>query len=324
MRRLCVKIIGNVCLICFLVMLGMGIGNAVTEVKDKLVARVNGVPLTERQVSGVLSELSGGVFHVAITPEKKEALHAEALEELIKRELYFQEAKELGMTVDRAALQSALSKMKARYNSEKEFAAALRASGHTPESLAHEIEKNMLVARFFEKEVVEKSAVTDEMLRGYYEANKKDYMRDETVKIRHILIKVDPSLNREEREEQKKRAGDILAKAKAGEDFAGLASQYSMDEWKFRGGDLGAVHRGRLEPELEDAVFRLEVGQISGLIETRFGYHIVQVYEKIPPTQLSFDEVSGKMRKQFMEKRRRMAEETLLKRLKDKANIERF
>lgn len=292
---------------------------------DKVAARVNGVLLLERQVKGVMNEiLSGGMYHAALSPEKEKALRDQALEELIKRELYYQEAKRLEREVDGEALKAAMRRTRSRFRNEKDYVETLTGMGYTPEILQKEIEKNLIVADFVNSEIIRKSVPTEEALLAYYEQNRKDFLRPESVKILHILIKVDPSADNEEKEKQEKIARDILGRIQAGEDFSSLAEKFSMDDWRVKGGDLGAVHRGRLEEELEAVVFNLDVGQLSDVVRSRYGYHIARVYEKLPPTQLGFEDVRDKLRKQTEEKRRKEMEGNLLKTLKDKAKIEMY
>ncbi|MBI5635025.1 MAG: peptidylprolyl isomerase [Nitrospirae bacterium] len=293
------------------------------QANDGVAARVNGAPLTERQLKGVRNEIiSGGVYHSVLSPEKEKMLRSQALDELIKRELYYQEFRRMGKEVDSEALKAAMTRTRSRFRSDKDYVDTLQNMGYTPETLQKEIEKNLIVADFVNTEIIRKSVPTEEMLLAYYEQNKKDFLRPETVKVLHILIKVDPSASTEEKEKQEKLAQDVLARAQAGEDFSALAEKYSMDDWRVKGGDLGAVHRGRLEEELETVVFSLDAGQLTGIVRTRVGYHIARVYEKIPPTQLGFEDVRDRLRKSLEERRRKEIEENLLKALKDKAKIE--
>lgn len=124
---------------------------------------------------------------------------------------------------------------------------------------------------------------TDEEIQTYYEAHENEFKRPEEVRARHILLKADPSLTNEKREEIRARANEILAKARAeGADFAALAKEYSEDVTKDSGGDLGFFGRGVMTENFEQAAFSLEPGAISDLVESPFGFHIVRVEEKRP------------------------------------------
>jgi len=291
--------------------------------QDRTVAVVNGVSLKERELERIIDELLPRAFyHQSVTPEKRAELRKKALDELIRRELYYQEAVRIGIKVSKSELKDGLENIKKRFKSKKEYQNALKQAGITEDDLKKDIERNLLINKFYQQEVLDISKVSDNELKEYYEKNKKDFLRPEAVRIRHILIKVEPTSTDEEKAKKKKEAGDILKRARQGEDFAELAYKYSADDWRVKGGDLGLIHRGRLLPELEEVAFKLKPGEISDLIETIYGYHIIKMEEKLPPTQLGFDEIKDKLRKELEEKRKKEREENLLKTLKEKARIE--
>jgi parvulin-like peptidyl-prolyl isomerase len=293
------------------------------DAEDRTVAVVNGVSLKERELERIVDELlPRAFFHQSVTPEKRAELRKKALDELIRRELYYQEAVRIGIKVSKSELKDGLENIKKRFKSKKEYQNALKQAGITEDDLKKDIERNLLINKFYQQEVLDISKVSDNELKEYYEKNKKDFLRPEAAHIRHILIKVEPTSTDEEKAEKKKEAEDILKRARQGEDFAELAYQYSADDWRVKGGDLGLIHRGRLLPELEEVAFKLKPGEISDLIETTYGYHIIKMEEKLPPTQLGFDEIKDKLRKELEEKRKKEREENLLKTLKEKARIE--
>ncbi len=289
---------------------------------DQTVAVVNGVTLTESDLQRIINELLPATFyHQTITSEKKAELRKKAIDELIKRELYYQEAKRVGIKVDKSEINQGLESIKKRFKSKKEYKDALKQAGITEDDLKKDIERNLLIQKFYQKEVIEKSKVSDEYLKDYYEKNKKDFLRPEAVHIRHILIKIEPTATEEQKKEKKRQAKEILSRARQGEDFGMLAYNYSADDWRVKGGDLGLIHRGRLLPELEEVAFKLKPGEISDLIETIYGFHIIRLEEKLPPTQLSFDEIKDNLKKEMEKKKQRDLEENLIKLLKDKSEI---
>lgn len=289
---------------------------------DRVIGEVNGVKLYESQVQAIIDELLPRAFyHSTITPEKRNELRGKAIDELIKRELFYQEARKRGMVVKRSEIKDAIKTVKKRFRSEEEFKRALKNSNYTIESLEKDIERNILINRFAEKEIIERSRVSEEQLKDYYEENKSTFKRPEAIRLREILLKVEPTSTTEEKEKIKAQAEEIMERLKRGEDFSQLAYKYSMDDWRVKGGDMGLVHKGRLIPELEDVAFKLKDGEIS-IVESIYGYHIIKVDERVPETQLTFDEVRDRLRKELEDKNRKMNEEALLKRLKDGARIE--
>jgi len=119
--------------------------------------------------------------------------------------------------------------------------------------------------------------ITGKEIESYYEYNAKIYSQPKQVKARHILFKSDPGDSDEVKNNVKERAEKVLKKARKGEDFATLAKEHSEGPSKSQGGDLGYFKAGQMEPPFEEAAFALKKGEISDLVQTRFGYHIILV-----------------------------------------------
>jgi len=119
--------------------------------------------------------------------------------------------------------------------------------------------------------------ITEKEIESYYEYNAKMYSQPKQVKAKHILFKVDQDDTEEVKNKVKERAGKVLEKARKGEDFAALAKEYSEGPSKSQVGDLGYFKTGQMEPPFEEAAFALKMGEISDLVQTRFGYHIILV-----------------------------------------------
>jgi peptidyl-prolyl cis-trans isomerase C len=290
---------------------------------NTVIARVNGVDLTEGQLEGILEEMiPRAFFHGNITRDKTDEYRPKAFEELIKRELYYQEAKKTGVEVTNTEIDKTVKEIEERLKSRGGLEKAMKAGGITMEMLRKGIDRELTIKKFTDRDITLKAKVSDEFLREYYEKHKPEFVRPEAVRLGMISINVDPAATKEERAERRKHAEEILAKAKAGEDFADLAFKYSNDDWRVKGGDFGIRHRGQLDPEIEKAAFALKPGEISGLIETIYGYHFVKLEERLPGTQLSFEEMKDKLRKKLEENRTKELTGTLLKRLKENSKIE--
>jgi peptidyl-prolyl cis-trans isomerase C len=164
---------------------------------------------------------------------------------------------------------------------------------------------------------------SDVEVRGYYEENKARYKRPEALHLFQILLTVEPTAMERVWQEKKKVAEQVRDKAAAGEDFADLAYRFSDDPYKYKGGDLGFIHKGRLTPqELEDAAFGLKQGEVSGVIRTIHGFHILKSGERKPEEQLSFDEVREKIRKDIDKKRFENKKQELLDKLRKEYPVE--
>jgi len=139
-------------------------------------------------------------------------------------------------------------------------------------------------------------AVPDQQVLQYYQGHQKDYQVPEEVKVRHILIKVDAGADPKVDAAAKQKAEDLLKQIKGGADFAALAKANSDDPGsKEQGGELGMIQRGVTVPAFEKAAFGLEPGQISDVVKTQFGYHIIKVEEKQTAHLKSLDEVKAQI-----------------------------
>jgi peptidyl-prolyl cis-trans isomerase D len=141
-----------------------------------------------------------------------------------------------------------------------------------------------------------KITVSPDDITRYYEDNEQQYSTPEQVRASHILLKTEGKDDAAVR----KQAEELLAKVKSGADFAKLATQYSEDEAsKVKGGDLDFFPRGQMVPEFDKAAFSLQPGEISDLVKSQYGYHIIKVTEKKAATKKSLDEVRAQIEDQL-------------------------
>ncbi len=140
------------------------------------------------------------------------------------------------------------------------------------------------------------SPVTDQQVQQYYQQHQKDFQVPEEVKVRHILIKVPTGADAKTDAAAKQKAEDLLKQIKAGGDFDALAKANSDDPGsKDQGGELGMIQRGVTVPAFEQAAFALQPGQISDVVKTQFGYHILKVEEKQTAHLKPLEEVKGQI-----------------------------
>ena len=142
--------------------------------------------------------------------------------------------------------------------------------------------------------------ITDAEIAKYYKNHEKeDYFEAEQVAAAHILIKVEAGDDDQKKADAKKEIEAVLEKARNGEDFVELAKEYSQGPSGPKGGDLGYFERGKMVKPFEDAVFALSPGDISDVVETQFGYHIIKLNDKKPETKKLLEEVKGEIDKKL-------------------------
>ena len=141
----------------------------------------------------------------------------------------------------------------------------------------------------------DKVTVTEKEIQSFYEYNTDEYVEPKQVKARHILFKAAQGVKKEDEEKVRKRAEEVLKKARDGEDFAELAKKYSEGPTKSKGGDLGYFKEGQMVPAFEKAAFNMKPGEISDLVRTRFGYHIIKVEDVKESITKSLEDVRDKI-----------------------------
>ncbi len=137
--------------------------------------------------------------------------------------------------------------------------------------------------------------ISEEQLKAYYQENIERYKEKKRVKAKHILFRLDQKATEEEEAKVKQKALEVLNKAKKGEDFSELAKTYSEGPSKDQGGDVGYFSRGEMVEGFEEAAFKLEEGEISDLVRTGFGYHIIKVEDIQEARTRPFEEVRGEI-----------------------------
>jgi peptidyl-prolyl cis-trans isomerase C len=289
----------------------------------KPVVRVNGKTLTEIDLEAALNEIMpAGVFHGGFSSQKRASYRPRALQEMIDKELLYQEAVSRGLRVSMTQVEADQKKVVKRLGGKEKFKGALKRAGLTEKQYIEILKKKHHVKQIVQLEVKDKAVVTDKEVYAYYEMKKKTFIRPEARKLKHILISVKPSATVEERNQRKQKAWEVMERIQAGEDMSAAAWGYSDGPYRVKGGDIGLVHKGRLNPELEKAVFDLELGRLSGIIETIYGYHLVRVEEIKAPEQLTLDDVYPKIKKALTQRKEKQLQDALTASLWAKARIE--
>ncbi|UCF67791.1 MAG: peptidyl-prolyl cis-trans isomerase [Acidobacteriota bacterium] len=170
---------------------------------------------------------------------------------------------------------------------------------------------------FDDRTVADKVEITDEDILAYYDEHQDVFTRPEQRRARHILIRVAPDAGDAQIDLARGKAEELLARARGGADFGQLAAQVSEDEAsREQGGDLGFFSRGRMVPPFEEAVFSLEPGELSDVVRTTFGFHVIKLEQVREPGVQSLDEVREQIRAQLRFPRLREAQRELASALK--------
>jgi peptidyl-prolyl cis-trans isomerase C len=263
----------------------------VASTPANVVAKVNGTPITREELDRATKfMLAQSQNKKELTAEQKKNADAAVLEQLISAELLYQAGKKLTIAdIDsRVAAQMKLGKSK--FPNTAAYDKALKDSGLTEKNLEEFARKEIYINNLIEQEIASKVIISDDDAKKFYDANGDKFKQPETVQASHILIGVDPKASAEEKSKAKEKAEALLKRAKAGEDFASLAKGNSTCPSAPQGGNLGYFGKGQMVPEFEKAAFALKPGEISDIVETQFGYHIIKVTDKKAAGTVSFSD----------------------------------
>lgn len=300
--------------------------NITTEdASKKIVATANGAPITLKHVQIRVQLVSREVaYHTQISDEKKQEMMERALDQLIIEELAYQEAKKTGITISEKDINNRLNEVKNGFPSEELFNKSLAANNLDLDKYKKLIEKELSIKKINEKMFGKPITLSDKEVKDYFEKNREKFKEPEKIRLRQILIKIPAFASKEEWEKGKNKAEEILSELKAGKDFAKLAKEFSSDSSREKGGDMGFIHKGRLEPYVEDIAYSLKVGEISDVLQTIYGYHIIKLEERKPPQNTQFSKIKEKLKKDLESIAMEEKKKDWIKGLREKAEIKYY
>jgi peptidyl-prolyl cis-trans isomerase C len=325
LRRCCVRRL----LIWPLLLVLMCAGGAQAVDSAAPVARaalVNGTEITVRDFQRELERITRrqGFDATSGDAQRLAELKREVLDNLITRELLYQESVRQKITMDASTVDREMEQVKGRFSDPGQFTVNLQRSDMTEAMVREQVARGLAIRTLIERSVARGVVVTDQDLDRYYQQQGESFRQPAQVRLGHILIAVDsawPSYNVQEATD---RLSAIHTRLVKGEDFAVLARSHSDCQSKTRGGDLGWFEQGQLTPEVEQVVAGLKVDGISGIVKDRFGLHLLKVTDHRPAYIPPLDEIREKVRSRARQEKAQAALDGYVKRLRDAAAIETF
>lgn len=251
------------------------------ETVNGIAVLVNDEPITTYDVDKEQESLERGLdANLPQDDAGRAQLRQVARNSLINKKLIEQKIRELDIKVSDEEVRQAIEDVKKANNiSQDNLNQALAARGVSFDEYKAQIKEQLERLRLISMEVRSKIQISENEMREYYEAEKAKFQVDEAFRARQILLPISPESTAEERKRTEATAEKVLAEARGGADFADLARKYSKDSSAAEGGDLGFLEKGELLPEIDEALIKLKPGEISGLIRTSAGIHIVKLEE---------------------------------------------
>jgi peptidyl-prolyl cis-trans isomerase C len=287
-----------------------------------VLARVNGEALDRAQFEQAIKVAESRAGQ-PVPADQRDEVYREILDQLISYRLLVQETAARKLTVPEGEIDGRMAQLRQQFPSEDAFKAALGAQGLTVEKLRDEARTDMLVSQLMQEQVAAKVSVGQADVKTFYDENIERFKQGESVKASHILFRLPENADSPAKKETRARAEKVLASVRSGGDFAALARDNSQDPGSAaQGGDLGFFARGQMVPVFEEAAFALKPGEVSGIVESDFGFHIIKVAERRPARTIPLDEVDEDVMQFLTEQKRQEKSEAFIQELKTKSKIE--
>jgi peptidyl-prolyl cis-trans isomerase C len=281
------------------------------------VVKVNGKVITRGEVDRAQKVISAQNRMSQQQPEEA------VIDQLVSAELLYQAGAKLRMPDLDKQVADKIAQSKAKFPDNAAFENALKSASLSQKELEELVRRDIIINNLVEKEIASKTTVSEADAKKFYDENIDKFKQGESIRASHILCGVDPQATEAEKKNAKEKAETLLKEIKAGKDFAELAKANSTCPSKAQGGDLGFFTKGQMVPAFENAAFALKPGEVSNVVETQFGYHIIKVTDKKSAGVTKFDEVKDKMEAYLKNMKIQKGVIEYVAQLKEKAKIEK-
>ena len=302
---------------------------------DEVVARGKGFEIKQSQVADMYVAFKGhrAAMGEAVPDAVRPRVEADILEKLIATQLFLRRATADDKAKAKEIADAFVAEQKKQVPSEDSFRRQLISVGMSPEEYTNQLHEQAIVKAVIDREIKASKTISDADAKAFYAEKGRMFEQPEMVRASHIVIAsrdtiTGKPLTAEVKLERKRQAEKVLARARAGEDFTKLVREFSADAAsKQRGGEYTFTRsvddpRRAMEPEFEAAAFSMKPNQISDLVETRFGYHIIKVLEKIPSKKIEFAQVQTQIKETLLREAVEKELPAFIDKLKKDAGVE--
>ncbi len=286
-----------------------------------VVAKVNGSPIAKNDLIKLADQIHSQVPNMPETAD----FYRKVLDQLVGNRLLIEEANAAGIKATDEEVNKQLADLKSRMTPEK-YQEELKKEGLTEADLVKQTRETIMVQKLVDTKVVNDIKVSDQEVKAFYDQNPDKLKRPERIHVRHILIAVAKDASAADKAKARAKADDLLAKLKAGGDFAKLAADNSDDPGsKQHGGELPMFSKGQMVPPFETAAFALkQPNDLSPVVESQYGFHIIQLIDHQEAGVVPFAEVKDRIAGFLKQQQQRDKFLDHVKALKAKGKIETF
>ena len=287
----------------------------------EIVARVNGEAITGKDLDDAVRAIAGRAG--PIPPDERDRVFRGVLDNMIGYRLMIQEAKARKIVISDSDVDAQVAQIRAQFPNEAQFQQALTAQKTTLEAVRNDTREGMSADKLVESEIAGKVAVKPEAVADFYQKNQDKFQQGPRVRASHILIGIPQNADAATKQQAKAKADALLKDLKSGKDFAATAKANSQDPGSApNGGDLGYFEQGQMVPPFEQAAFALKPGEMSEIVESQFGYHIIKVADRQDSRVVPLDEAKGQIEEFLSQQNRHAQTELFVNALRAKAKIE--
>lgn len=293
---------------------------------QQVVARVNGVPIVleqlDREHENVLKERR---LHAArmTDPKKFRELRREALDRLVRVELLWQEARTQGLAASDKDVAASVQMARKQARDAAGFDRLLMRLGLNEAQYRDYTRKMLSGDRLAERTVQREVKITEEDIQGFYDLNPRLFKREETVKLRQIVLRVPPGASDADKAARREQLLALAQRIRSGESMDTLARQHTEDPTRQWGGELDPFARGAgPDRAIEDVAFALQPGELSDPVWSHNAWHLLKLEEHLPAKVVPLQDVKDRIRDRLHDMRGKEAVDKLVADLREKAKIE--
>ena len=312
--------------LALLVGCGFTLSHAADSASKQDAATVNGKPipmsLYNAQVDRFLKQFS--MSGQKLDDKQTATFKKRVLDSLIAREVLKQEAEKRGIKADQTEINTQIEAIK-KSTTPQNFAASLKRMDMTEAAFRDYLATEFAIKKLVDTDLAAKTSVTPQEVKAFYDSNPALFKTPEMVRASHILVKVDKNATAKQKAAALAKIKAIRKRILKGEDFAKVAKEVSDDPGtKDKGGDLNFFPKGQMVPEFDKVAYSLKPGQVSNIVTTQFGYHLIKVTGVKPAGTVSFDTIKGRIDQHLKAQKMQKALPDYIESLKSKAKIQVF
>lgn len=301
-------------------------GQAISATRLGVAATVDGVEILESRLQKSIDsyiKAQGTDMGAIRDPERFKTIRNKVLDVLIGQELLWQAATKNNIIVSDDVLDKAFEQFKAKFRDNISFEIKIKEGGYNETSFRENLKQQLSAKMWIQQFVLPGVKVSEQEIHDFYLQNQQQFIEPKQVRARHILIKAKLDASEEEKNRAKEILTGLRKQIDEGAKFEEVAKQHSQGPSASKGGDLGFFGPGKMVKPFETAAFSMKKGEISDIVKTRFGFHIIKLEDVKPEKQFEEKEVADKIESVVWQQKAQNAVEDAIKELKQQASIEK-